>query len=172
MRIGVFSDAHDHVDNVRRAVAVFNDEQCDLVICTGDFVSPIVIPPLRRLHCKVIASFGDNEGNKQGLHAGMSIIGQLGEPPFGVQLKDGTKILVTHIPGMLDGMRDGADIILYGHTHRACIAKSNSGQLVVNPGEVGGWFYRKPSVAIIETETREARLVLLHQPAETEEQTR
>ena len=45
MRIGLLADTHDHVDNVRRAVAEFNRAGCDLVIHAGDFCSPIVVPP-------------------------------------------------------------------------------------------------------------------------------
>ena len=35
MRIGVFADAHDHIDNVRRAVIEFNRRGCGLVIFAG-----------------------------------------------------------------------------------------------------------------------------------------
>ena len=45
MRIGVFGDVHDHVDNLRRAINIFNDSRCELVLFAGDLVSPLVVPP-------------------------------------------------------------------------------------------------------------------------------
>ncbi len=69
MRIGIFADAHDHVDHVRHAVNAFNRAGCDLVLFAGDFCSPIVVPPLRKLHCRVLACFGDNDANKVALRA-------------------------------------------------------------------------------------------------------
>ena len=89
MLVGIFADTHDHLDNIRRAVAEFNGRECDLVVFAGDLVSTFAIPPLRRLNCRMIASFGDNEGNKTGVYGGMQIIGEIGEPPFGFRLADG-----------------------------------------------------------------------------------
>ena len=64
MRIGVFADTHDHLDNIRRAVEYFNRAECEYVIFAGDFVSTIAVPPLRNLTCPLVGCFGDNEGNK------------------------------------------------------------------------------------------------------------
>ncbi|MEX0716208.1 MAG: YfcE family phosphodiesterase [Planctomycetaceae bacterium] len=161
MRIGIFADAHDHVDNVRRAVAEFNARQCDLVVFAGDFVSPIVVPPLRKLACRVLACFGDNEGNRPGIQGGMRIIGLVAEPPFCFRATDGTRVLVTH---QLDKVRDhfaGCDVVISAHTHRPGIVRDREGRVFVNPGETSGWTYRKPSIAILETETREAYIVPL-----------
>ena len=161
MRIGIFADAHDHVDNVRRAVAIFNHAGCGLVIFAGDFVSPIVVPPLRKLTCRVMACFGDNEGNKTGIAGGMRIIGEVAEPPFGIQTKDGTRILVTHAGEDLRGHVGDCNVVIMSHTHRPSIARDQNGRLFVNPGETSGWTYRKPSVAILDTEPLDAEIVAL-----------
>ncbi|MEX0701102.1 MAG: YfcE family phosphodiesterase [Planctomycetales bacterium] len=161
MRIGIFADAHDHVDHVRRAVAEFNARRCELVVFAGDFVSPIVVPPLRKLTCRVLACFGDNEGNKPGIQGGMRIIGQVAEPPFCFRAADGTRILVTH---QLEKVRDhlgDCEVVISAHAHRANIARDKQGRLFVNPGETSGWTYRKPSIAILDTATREAEIVPL-----------
>lgn len=160
MRIGIFGDAHDHVDNVRRAVAEFNARQCGLVVFAGDFVSPIVVPPLRKLTCRVLACFGDNEGNKTGIEGGMRIIGPVAEPPFGFEA-DGTRFLVTHQIEKVRDLLDGCDVVISSHTHRPSIARDRGGRLFINPGETSGWTYRKPSIAIFDTETREAEIVHL-----------
>ena len=161
MRIGIFADAHDHVDNIRRAVSEFNNQKCDLVIFAGDLVSPMAVPPLRKLRCPLVACFGDNDGNKVGIAGGMRIVGDLGEPPFGIRTADGTRILVTHVLEQLRELVDGADVVVSAHTHRASIQQDEAGRLFVNPGETSGWTFRKPSIAILETSPISARLVAL-----------
>lgn len=161
MRIGVFADAHDHLDNVRRAVAEFNRRDCQLVLFAGDLVSPMVVPPLRKLQCPLIGCFGDNDGNKTGILGGMKIIGPLGEPPFGVITPDGTRILLTHIFEMARDFAADFQVVISAHTHRPRIARDETGRLYLNPGETSGWSFRKPSVAILETEPLDAEIVSL-----------
>lgn len=161
MRIGIFADAHDHLDHVRIAVDVFNRAACELVIFAGDFCSPIVVPPLRKLQCPVIACWGDNDGNRIGIEGGMRIVGPIGEPPFCFRAKDGTRILLTHLPDSIKGCVDDAELVISAHSHRPSVVKDARGRLFVNPGEASGWFYRKPSVAIVETQPLSAEIVTL-----------
>lgn len=161
MRIGVFADSHDHLDNIRRAVAVLNENACELVVFAGDVVSTIAIPPLRQLSCPLVGCFGDNEGNRVGIRGGMSVVGRLVEPPFGFSAADGTRILVTHQRELLRGQTEGSDVVIFGHTHRASIWHDRDGRLFINPGETGGWTYGQPSVAILETRPLQAKLVSL-----------
>lgn len=164
MKIGVFADAHDHIDNVRRAIVVFNRLGCDLVLFAGDFVSPLVIPPLRKLICPLIACFGDNDGNRTGIMGGMRVVGTLAEPPVGVRLPDGTKVLLTHELSRLKGQLDGAEIVIWAHSHKPSIAHDSAGRLLLNPGETSGWVFRKPSVAWFDSRTRQAEIIPLPEP--------
>ena len=164
MLIGIFADSHDHLDHIRRAVEVFNDAGCELVVFAGDLVSSFAVPPLRELKCKVLGCFGDNEGNKPGVAAGMRIIGTIGEPPFGFKTPDGRKILVTHMDRSLKGLDGEFDIAIYAHTHKPSITHDESGRLFINPGETSGWSYGRPSVAILDTTSLEARIVSLTIP--------
>lgn len=161
MRIGVFADTHDHLDNVWRAVEMFNHEECDLVVFAGDFVSTFVTPPLRRLRCRLLGCFGDNDGNKRGLRNGISVVGEIGEPPFGFRTPDGKRILVTHMLRQLRGLAEQCDAVLYAHTHRPRIHWDQRGRLLVNPGETSGWSFRQPTIAILETAPLSARLIPL-----------
>ena len=162
MIIGIFADSHDHLDNIRRAVEVFNGNGCELVVFAGDLVSSFAVPPLRQLKCKVIGCFGDNEGNKPGVTAGMRIIGTIGEPPFGFKTPDGRKILLTHMDRSLRGLDGDFDAAIYAHTHKPSITHDKSGRLFINPGETSGWSYGQPSVALLDTATMEAKIVLLN----------
>jgi putative phosphoesterase len=159
MRIGVFADTHDHLDNIRWSVAEFNRRDCDLVVFAGDFVSTFAIPPLRLLKCRMIASFGDNEGNRVGIRGGMQIIGEVGDPPFGFRTADGLRILVTHQLELLRGQQEGSDVIIFAHTHKPSVRRDEAGRLLLNPGETSGWTYRQPSIAILETQPLRAEIV-------------
>ena len=159
MLVGIFADTHDHLDNIRRAVAEFNARECELVVFAGDLVSTFAIPPLRRLNCRMIASFGDNEGNKTGICGGMEIIGEVGEPPFGFRIADGTRFLLTHQRELLRDLDEGSDIVIYAHTHRPKIWRDDNDRLFINPGETSGWTYGRPTIAVLDTETRQAELL-------------
>lgn len=162
MRIGIFADSHDHLDHLRRAVDLFNAHNCELVIFAGDLVSSFAVPPLRVLKCPVIGCFGDNEGNKTGVSAGFRILGELGEPPFGVRLADGTRVLITHQRRQVAIEHSEFEVCIFAHSHRAEIFRDAQGRLMVNPGETSGWSFGKPSVAILETQPLAARILWLN----------
>lgn len=161
MEIGVFADTHDHLDNIRRAVAFFNRRKIDLAIFAGDFVSTFALPPLRRLQCPLVASFGDNEGNRSGIMGGMRILGVIGDPPFCYRADDGTKILVTHQKELVRDLVPGVDVVVYAHTHKPAVFCDAEGVLHLNPGECSGWTYRRPTVAVLDTTAREAEIIEL-----------
>ena len=161
MKIGIFADTHDHLDNLRAAVAEFNRRECDLVLFAGDLVSTFAIPPLRKLKCRLIASFGDNEGNKVGVYGGMQIVGSIAEPPFGFRTADGTRFLLTHQRWLLPADVTGADVIVYAHTHKPSVSRDNAGILWINPGETSGWTFGNPTIAMLDTETMDAHVITL-----------
>ena len=165
MRIGIFADSHDHLDHIRNAVTVFNDSQCEAVIFAGDLVSTFAIPPLLQLNCPLEACFGDNEGNKPGLLAGMRIVGVLGEPPMSYVAADGTRFLLAHMERQMRGLEGDFDIGIYAHSHKPLISRDAKGRLFINPGETSGWTFNDPTVVLLETETRDASLIHLRQSA-------
>ncbi|MFM7056421.1 MAG: YfcE family phosphodiesterase [Planctomycetota bacterium] len=159
MKIGIFADIHDNVDYLRHAIRLFNACQCYAVLLAGDFVSPLVVPPMRKLHSRVIACFGDADGNRIGIAGGMTIVGVLGHSPLCWKSPDGVRFLMCH---QLQDVRDcvgDADVVVFAHTHRPSIVRDRSGRLFINPGETGGWMFRRPTVVVFDTETREAELV-------------
>ncbi len=161
MLIGLFADTHDHLGNLRRCIAEFNRRGCDLVIFAGDLVSTFAVPPLRKLECPLLACFGDNEGNKVGICGGMEIIGEIHDPPFGYRTADGTRLLITHQLELLRQDYDGSNVVVYAHTHRPSVHRDAHGRLFVNPGEVNGWTYNRPSFAQLDTQTMQADIVWL-----------
>ncbi|MCA9035466.1 MAG: YfcE family phosphodiesterase [Planctomycetaceae bacterium] len=161
MKIGIMSDIHDNVDNLRHAINLFNYLQVRAVLLAGDFVSPLVVPSMRKLTCPVISCFGDNDGNQTGILGGMKIIGTVGFGAICWRSPDGVHFLMAHQLEDIRNCIDGADVVIFAHTHRSSVAKDRHGRLFVNPGEVGGWMFRKPTVAVVDTETREAEILSL-----------
>jgi putative phosphoesterase len=127
MLVGLFADTHDHLANIRLAVERFNDAGCELVLFAGDLVSTFAVPPLRRLKCPIVGCFGDNEGNKVGLLAGFSFVGQLSDPPVRLTTTDGTRFIVCHMQRQLRGQSEDWDIAVFGHTHKPRIMRDNAG---------------------------------------------
>jgi putative phosphoesterase len=162
MRIGLFADTHDHLDNLRLAVEHFNRAECQVVLFAGDLVSTFAVPPLRKLKCPFVGCFGDNEGNKVGLLAGFSLVGQIGEPPVYYTAADGTRFILCHMERQLRGLDSDWDIALFGHTHKPRIRRDKAGRLLINPGETSGWTFGQPTIALLETATREVEIVRLN----------
>jgi putative phosphoesterase len=161
MRLGIFADIHDHLDNARAAVDEFNARECELVVFAGDFVSTFVIPVLRGLNCRLVGCFGDNEGNKVGMAGGLQIVGRVGEPPLGLRTPDGVRLLVTHQNELVRDWLDGAEVVIFGHTHKPSISRDDQGRLFINPGETSGWTYRRPTIATLDTATLAAEIIEL-----------
>jgi uncharacterized protein len=46
MKIGLISDTHNNIQNIRKAVRKFTDKHVDVVIHAGDFVNPIAVESL------------------------------------------------------------------------------------------------------------------------------
>lgn len=154
------------------AVAEFNRRGCELAVFAGDLVSTMCVPHLRELACPLVGCYGDNEGNRVGLAAGMRILGSLADPPLCFRTADGAKILLTHqlwlLGGENDGNLNGADVVIHAHTHKPRVTHDEAGRLIVNPGEVSGWTYRNPTVAILETRPLSAEIVSLATMPEVE----
>ena len=121
MRIGIFADVHDHLAHLRLAVEQFNKERVELVLFAGDLVSTIAVPPLRKLQSPLVGCFGDNEGNKVGVMAGIRVVGQLSDPPVFLTTPDGTRVVITHMKSQLRELKSEYDIAIFGHTHKSRI---------------------------------------------------
>ncbi len=169
MLVGIISDTHDNIENVRRAAEVFRREKVDLVIHLGDIVAPFTLLELaNNVEAPVKAIYGNNCGEKLGLQRVAGIVGaEIWEPPKTISL-DGRRILLVHGYGSTENTLEIVealalskkwDAVLYGHTHQARL-DYKKGILILNPGEAGGWL-SKPSIALLDTSTMRAKIVWL-----------
>jgi uncharacterized protein len=154
MILGILSDTHDNIPKVEKAIEFFNRRKAGFVLHAGDFVAPFTVDKFRKLDCDWLGVFGNNDGEKNGLLEKSQ--GRIRKPPLRLCLA-GRKITLVHDQNTVDFTKERADLIIYGHSHKAEVAVKN-GKLIVNPGECSGWLWGKPSVALVNTETLTAKI--------------
>ena len=160
MKIGIISDTHDNMNAIRKAVELFKEEEISLLIHAGDFVAPFTIALYLKIGCDFVGVFGNNDGDRILLNKQSE--GRIHNAPheFGF---GGKRFIVTHYPDVVDVMAASGtvDLVVYGHTHEPVVKNVGKKTLVINPGECGGWSAGRSTVAVLETERMEARIVKL-----------
>lgn len=154
MKVLIVSDTHRKNDNYFKVLTLHKP---DLVIHCGDAEGSEYVLS-EAADCPVQIVLGNND-----------FFSYL---PRELDLKiEGLKVWVTHGHNYYVSMGNqilkqeaaarGADIVLYGHTHRPVVDRS-SGVIAVNPGSLS---YprqdgRRPSYVIMETEGKDARFAI------------
>lgn len=159
--IGIMADSHDNLPAIKKAIRLFKDAGCELVIHAGDFIAPFAARELEALHCPVKAVFGNCDGEKKGLEKALASFGEIHKEPF-VFSHESRKYYLTHVPaGLKRHAASGLyDVIIFAHTHSPEIQKKGR-TLIVNPGETGGWVSGKGTVALMDSETLSAEILPL-----------
>lgn len=151
MLIGLISDTHDHIPHTEKAVKLFKDRNVDLVIHSGDFCSPFMIPLFEGLPLKAI--FGNNDGDKYLLMNKCAEIGADLEGEFFELQADDRLLAVYH--GTYAELTEALlncrkyDAVISGHTHET-IHNDIGNTLSINPGTANG-FDGEATVAFLET---------------------
>lgn len=150
MLIGIISDTHDNMPQIRKAVDFFNGRGVDLVLHAGDLVAPFTIREFKRLKSRLVAVFGNNDGEKHMWRQLIKDVGEVHDNFYGATL-EGKFVLLMHEPWQLDALAASQkfDIIIHGHTHNPDTRKEGR-TLVVNPGECCGWLTGKSTVGLLE----------------------
>jgi putative phosphoesterase len=159
--IGIMADSHDNLDAVRRAVSLFKDADCRLLLHAGDFVAPFAARELEKAGCPIKAVFGNCDGEKTGLAAVIESFGEIREAPFEFNYS-GINILMIHLdtPVEKHAAEGGHSLIVFGHTHKA-EARKRGKTLIINPGEAGGWLTGRRTIALFDPSTGKADIVPL-----------
>jgi hypothetical protein len=157
--IGVMSDSHDNVTHIRKAVALFKDAGCGLVLHAGDLIAPFAARELAALGCPVKAVFGNCDGEKQGLEMVLEKFGTIQDAPL-LFSHGSRRILLVHYHFSIATYASSGkyDIIVYGHTHKPDIRREGQ-TLLLNPGEAGGWLTGKSTVALLDPEKLEVDIL-------------
>lgn len=161
MLIAVFSDSHDNVWNLNKALDLGARQHAELIIHCGDYCAPFVLMELARFDGEVHGVFGNVDGDKflmaDLVHTqfnNITLHGDIGELEVG-----GVEIAVVHSPKVAKALAATGDydVVFYGHTHEKDIEKTGR-CLIVNPGEIMGRL-NAPSFCLYDTESRKANHV-------------
>lgn len=159
MKIGIMSDSHDHLENIKKCVTLFHEEGVAFVIHLGDFVNPNSVRAMQGL--MIIAVFGNNDGDIFRLmNAFDDIRGEI-KGDFHDFVADNIRFAAYHgteprITEALIGCGN-YDVVMYGHTH-ACVNARSGKTLVLNPGTSHG-FGDRGTVMIFDTQSRIAEII-------------
>ncbi|MBI3736072.1 metallophosphoesterase [Candidatus Sumerlaeota bacterium] len=167
MRIGVISDSHDHLPNLRFALARLAEQKIEIIFHCGDLISPFVTRELGKFPGAVHTVFGNNDADRflaQKI-AGKDAPNVTHHGEFGFVDCGGHRIGFTHYMEYARGFAASGqcDAAFFGHTHVHYSERAN-GRLVLNPGELLG-LMGKPGFCVYDTQSREfERVEFPHEP--------
>ena len=151
MLVGVVSDTHNNIKSVKAIIDIFNKEEVDYVIHTGDISKASTLQMFSNLNCKFLGVFGNNDRNEIGLEEVCEEFNfNFQEPPFLVNIFN-KKIVIFHEPDSIEKYLEenkDIDIVLFGHTHRY-EKRIKDNVVLFNPGESAGFFEGKNALGII-----------------------
>jgi uncharacterized protein len=150
--IGIMSDSHDNLDAIRKVVKLFNSKNLDIVIHAGDLISPFTAIEFQKLDTELVAVYGNNDGEREGLRSGFKDICLLED--FKEISVEGWKFSIIHgtNSAIVDSLRKSGkyDVVVRGHTHKLEILNDNT--MLINPGEVCGYVSSKKTVVLLDTD--------------------
>ena len=159
MRIGVVSDTHNNVANVRRIVALFNQASVCRVVHTGDITKAQTLDLFADLSAPLYGVFGNNDVERESLERSASAHGfTFEDPPLRLDWHD-RRIVVVHDPRDLEVLSgDACDLALHGHTHFHRCERENE-RLIFNPGECAGHMKGYNAVGVVDLAALETTLL-------------
>jgi putative phosphoesterase len=164
MRIGIIADTHDRLPFIDRAVQKLNEEKAELVLHAGDYIAPFVVSRFKPLKARMIGVFGNNDAEKDLLQKKFDAIGAQIRGRFAEVRAEDLKIALLHgeETDLLESLvnTNSYDVIVHGHTHQAGTARKD-GTLIVNPGEVCGYLSEQSTIAFLNTETMNVKVLPL-----------
>lgn len=130
IRIGLISDTH----NLLRPGALEWLRGSDSILHAGDICDPSVLDALGAI-APTTAVLGNNDVGRFPAGLGETLTVEVG----------GVRIHVIHDLSQLavDPVKDGIDVVVYGHSHRPLI-EDRGGVLFVNPGSAGPRRFKLP----------------------------
>ncbi|HAJ94743.1 MAG TPA: hypothetical protein DCP02_00785 [Actinobacteria bacterium] len=164
MKIGIISDTHDDIDNIKKAVKIFKDKGIKTVIHLGDIVAPPAIKFFKGF--KLIGIFGNNDGYKQFLLKTYKSIGGDLKGDFASIEIDGLKFALYHgeFQDITEALAKSGDydFVLSGHTHSSMVTKSGK-TILANPGSAHRYFTNDsgPTLAVLDTGSKKVEIIMI-----------
>ena len=170
MKIGIISDTHNQISLIQKALGVFKDEKVEMIIHAGDMDLANMLEEFKNIEAPIKMALGniDQEPElflEKAKNFGLDFVLN-SFLDFNI---NGKSFYVFHgnVLGNLSNVIDilvsskKYDVVIHGHTHRPR-NEIIDGVLVLNPGSLQPLSVGvKPSIAIYDTDTGEARIVEL-----------
>lgn len=158
MRIGVVSDTHNLLPNVRRIVELFNAAGVAQVIHTGDVTQARTVHALAALRAPLVGVYGNNDEREDIAPAAAQHGFAFHDGLLRLTLA-GRRIVVVHDPLDLAVARaEEYDVALHGHDHRLVVERA-AGRLRFNPGECAGHLPGYNAVGVLDLVSLEVELL-------------
>ncbi|WP_422081093.1 YfcE family phosphodiesterase [Ulvibacterium sp.] len=143
MKITIVSDIHDHVDNLKKALAKPELQATEALLCCGDLCSPFIIKLLGQAYSRPVHMvLGNNDGDVAALinvskdYPNINIHGEYFRGDLG-----GKSFAMNHYPdkARLLAKHGGFDVVCYGHNHSLVAHETLNDTLFINPGTLMGF---------------------------------
>ncbi len=161
MKIGIMSDSHDHIENIKESVRIFKERGATYVLHLGDYVSPNAVKACRGI--ELVGIFGNNDGDEFRLVSAFNAIDGEVKGDFHEFEEDDLKFACYHGTELQikDALVESGNfnVVVYGHTHEP-ENETVSNTLVLNPGTVHG-FGGNATIMIFDTQTKRAEFINL-----------
>ena len=159
MKIGVVSDTHNNLGNVREIVRLFNAAGVDRVVHTGDITKAKTLDVLAGLDAPLFGVYGNNDVERETLEASaVRHAFVFRDPPLELHWA-GRHIVVVHDPRDLRQLHDNEHhLALHGHTHMVRCERQDK-TLIFNPGECAGHMKGYNAVGVVDLVTLDTALL-------------
>ena len=160
MKIAIFSDVHDNLLSLTKALSYFEAAKVKKAVFCGDFCSPIVAKVMGSFGGEIHCVFGNGDGDRFTIarvanseSRNLILHGEYAEIQLG-----GKRIAINHYPllGRSLAHTGDYDAVFSGHTHIAT-KEYIKNCLWLNPGEIMGW-KGHPTIAYYETDDNSANI--------------
>ena len=150
MKIAVFSDIHDHIWNLGKALKKAKEEGCKAIIFCGDLCATFTAGILSEAAVPIYSVWGNADEDHWALvkKGGKNLIATPLTQEFGEVKLGGKKIAYCHYPRLGELLAETRyyDAVFHGHTHKTY--KKKIGRTVLaNPGAVCGIVWGKPGLS-------------------------
>jgi putative phosphoesterase len=133
MKIAIVSDIHDHVHNLRPALAYLSP-RTEVLICCGDLCSPFVMDELKKYEGPAHIVFGNNDADlfriTRKSDDRIQVHGEFLELAFGSFKLAANHFDTIALPIAQSGLYD---LVCFGHNHRYSL-RSYGRTIALNPG--------------------------------------
>ena len=160
MIFGLTGDTHNNLANIRVICEIFNHENVEFVVHTGDITLPKSLDLFKNLKMSLIGVYGNNDQEEK--YALQEVITEhnvdISDGPKILEL-NGKKIFIVHDPNEIEDYFYGpSNLIVHGHTHRYRNEIINNTH-IFNPGECAGMIKGSNSVGIVDIDKLEMKII-------------